>query len=228
MNFCRKNDPPEKIREKVAEFRREARPVGELAGMVRAARETGDDEIANLVVSGALEGFDFSGLNFNRMVFVDCDLQNCDFSRASFMDALWGDSNLSNARFDHGFFSGCCLLAVKGVGADFTAGRLTGVRIAACNFQYGNFSRCRCHKLRIEQSDLSEAVFSESILQEADFSESRFNRTTFFRTPLAGIDLTSCEINGLGLSDSAAELRRAVVSPAQAVELAKLLGVVVK
>ena len=47
-------------------------------------------------------------------------------------------------------------------------------------------------------------------------------------TPLRDQDLSEGSIEGLVLSESAAELRGAVVSPLQAVELARLLGVRVR
>ena len=45
-------------------------------------------------------------------------------------------------------------------------------------------------------------------------------------TSLAGQDLTECEIAGVRLAGG--EVRGAVVTPAQACELAKLLGVVIR
>jgi hypothetical protein len=51
---------------------------------------------------------------------------------------------------------------------------------------------------------------------------------TVLRTSLAGIDLSSCDISGLRVSDTFRELRGAVVSSEQAAQLAGLLGVQVK
>lgn len=47
-------------------------------------------------------------------------------------------------------------------------------------------------------------------------------------TPLMGLDLTGCELDGIAVSDTNAELRGAVVTMEQAAMLAKRLGVVIK
>ena len=51
---------------------------------------------------------------------------------------------------------------------------------------------------------------------------------SFLHTPLTGLDLTSCELDGLAVSDTNAELRGAVVTMEQAAMLAKRLGIVIK
>ena len=53
-------------------------------------------------------------------------------------------------------------------------------------------------------------------------------RIDVFRTPLAGVDLSTCEVQGITVSSDFRELRGCVMSPAQAVGLAGLLGVQVK
>ena len=49
-----------------------------------------------------------------------------------------------------------------------------------------------------------------------------------FRTALKGIDLSENQIEGISVSDSAYELRGAVISPWQAIELARIFGLVIK
>jgi len=50
-------------------------------------------------------------------------------------------------------------------------------------------------------------------------------RAELAHTSLKGVDLSGCEIAGLRVSSTFAELRGARVSPEQAVQLAGLLGV---
>ena len=52
--------------------------------------------------------------------------------------------------------------------------------------------------------------------------------TNLFQTPLAGVDLTTCTLQGLVLSESLTELRGAVLDRFQAAELARRFGVIVR
>lgn len=58
------------------------------------------------------------------------------------------------------------------------------------------------------------------------FTDCDLTRATVFRTAMKGVDLTTCTLDGLlvGLND----LRGMIVTAAQAAELSKLLGLVVK
>ena len=93
---------------------------------------------------------------------------------------------------------------------------------------YANFGRCRMVKCRLDASDFSDASFSEAEFLEPALRESVFVRTDFFLTPLRGIDFTTCRLEGLTLSETASELRGAVVGAGQAIELAKMFGLIVR
>ena len=51
---------------------------------------------------------------------------------------------------------------------------------------------------------------------------------SFFKTPMGGLDLTSCQIDGLVLSQAGEELRGLIVDPMQAAVLARRLGIVIR
>ena len=50
----------------------------------------------------------------------------------------------------------------------------------------------------------------------------------FFGTKLSGLDFTSCNIEGLTVSDTGAELKGAKVDVWQAAMFAKLLGLIIE
>ena len=56
----------------------------------------------------------------------------------------------------------------------------------------------------------------------------RLTGANLFRTSLGGLDLSSCQLEGLILSERGDELRGAVVGLAQAAQLAKRLGIIIK
>ncbi len=65
----------------------------------------------------------------------------------------------------------------------------------------------------------------EELLEEAIEEQGDIKNVTIKN---AGLDFSDCDMSGLIVSDTLSELRGAVVNPIQAVELAKLLGIVVK
>ena len=72
---------------------------------------------------------------------------------------------------------------------------------------------------------LNDAALSELKLKRLRLDHCDLTRAELFRTPLKGIDLSSCPITAITLSDSRAELAGAKVGMAQCVDLALMLGV---
>ena len=84
--------------------------------------------------------------------------------------------------------------------------KLERVSFAGCNLREASLSRLRLRsRLELEDCDLS--------------------RAELFQTRLAGVDLTSCNIAGVRVSDTFRELRDAYVGVDQLPDLAGLLGV---
>ena len=100
--------------------------------------------------------------------------------------------------------------------------------ICQSNLKYAQFSHSIFNNIDIAESDLSESDFSECRLKEFYPEKTRFQRSAFFKTPLRGIDFTSCQIDGIVVSDNFTELRGASVNLYQAAGLSKLLGVIIK
>ena len=115
--------------------------------------------------------------------------------------------------------------------------KFSGANLAGASLQDALFQNCTADGLMLPESRLKNVVFEDCNLQEASFSalgkKSSFcfercdlRAVDFFRTSLNGIDLTSCEIDGIRLEGP--EVRGAIVTALQACDLAKLLGVVIK
>ena len=72
---------------------------------------------------------------------------------------------------------------------------------------------------------------SNSVLQEVNLRDVEFNNTNLIAsqimdTSLNNIDLSSCDITGIAITPQS--LKGVIVSELQAVELSRLLGIVVK
>ncbi len=70
-----------------------------------------------------------------------------------------------------------------------------------CTLAYGAFNRCRWWALQAQRCDFSGADMAEMDLHYITLDDSRFIGTSFFRTPLLGLDFTTCQLEGVTLSD---------------------------
>lgn len=135
--------------------------------------------------------------------FENCDLSNISFAESSlyrveFVSCKLVGTNLSEATLNHVRMSDCI-----GMYINLSMSKMNQVSFHNCDFRNGSLNDCR----------LTAVELPGSILIEADFSH----------TSLRGIDLRTSRINGIILSIS--DLRGAIVSSMQAMDLLPLLGV---
>ena len=81
-------------------------------------------------------------------------------------------------------------------------------------------------KTAIEESSFSASDFQNSELAEMRLVNSDFRQCQMSGTKMKGLDWSSCDIEGLGARLE--DLEGAIISPLQAVSLAKLFGLVIK
>ncbi len=82
--------------------------------------------------------------------------------------------------------------------------------------------------MRITDTDFSSALFSSCEIKQTELKNVTLAKAVFFGTKLAGLDFTSCNIDGLTVSDTGTELKGAKVDVWQAAMFAKLLGLIVE
>lgn len=174
---------------------------------------TFDAEIAENVClkETIIKNTTFHDTAFRRADIEDARFENCDLSNMDF----------SNASFNRVEFIDCKLL-----GANFGESSLRSVSICRCNAGYANFRFSHWNGVNIEESALcfTDFQFSRFIavrLMNTDLREGQLSGTK-----LDGIDLSTCNISGLGVRIE--DLKGVAVSPVQAVMLSGLMGVVVQ
>ena len=156
-------------------------------------------------------GCRFTGAFAERLYLRDCVLERCDLSALHALEAT---------------LVRCVLRDCKLTGANFSGGVLRDAVLEACRMEGASLAEAHLEDARFEDCALRGAAlggfvprsrfsFLRCDLREADFSH----------TSLAGQDLTTCELDGARFAGG--ELRGARVTPLQACELARLLGVVV-
>jgi uncharacterized protein YjbI with pentapeptide repeats len=101
------------------------------------------------------------------------------------------------------------------LGAIFSESILQNVSIQSSIFRYANFSSAKLTNLLLQDSDLSNCSMEQCKLKSVQMKD--LNLTS---------DLTTCTISGI--SANLLDLRGAIIASSQAVDLAGMLGVVIR
>ena len=153
----------------------------------------------------------FVGTNFAKTSFYDCTLTECDFS---------------NAGMDETYFARTRLVGCKLAGVTLNKAFMRSTRLVACMLRYANLGEATLEGTTFLDCDMRESFLNEMRLRKSPrFERCDLTRADFFRTPLRGIDLSTCEIAGIGVSDTHSELVGALIAADQAVDLVGMLGV---
>lgn len=197
-------------------------------GLLMEARQEDSDIINCRIRDVFLDEAELDRIYFRGVVFENCHFMHCDFEKAGFLDVRFCNCDFSNSVFADSYFNRCQIEHCKWMGADMRNSYLQHMVIADSNFQMVNFDHGKLEYISMAGTSMQHAVFSEVKWKSMEVNRIIFNGASFFKTRLKGLDFTQCEIDGIVLSDTYSELEGAVVSPVQAVELAKLLRVIVK
>lgn len=157
--------------------------------------------LRNVRFAGALPAAEFEDVAF------DC----CDFSNVDFHDAVLWRAVFQNCRM---------------TGVNFSGATFKDIRMEDCVLPYANFHFGRMERAAFCGCNCESADFADAALKSAEFSGSNLRRAQMSGTPLAGIDFTTCEIDGLGARPE--DLRGCVLTAEQAVCAAKILGVTIR
>ena len=77
----------------------------------------------------------------------------------------------------------------------------------------------------VEECDCMRSVLSDCRIKNILWKNCRLEGANFFKTWLRGMDFTTCQLEGITVSDTFEELRGARVTNLQALELSRLLGI---
>ena len=112
------------------------------------------------------------------------------------------------------------------MGTILSDGVLNNVLFQHCNARYMNLSMGRLKQVLFAHGDMQGSALESCRLEAVAFDTCSLVEAEFSRTSLKGIDLTSSRLEGLRLG--VGDLRGVIVSPVQALDLTRYLGLVVK
>ena len=185
-----------------------------------------EDRLENRRFTGDFPWTDARGLDLRGCLFDGMRLAGGRLEKGFFMDVAFRRCDLSNLDLSGGTFRRVTFEDCKMVGALLPESSLTDVRFAGCAARYINCYEAAVHRVQFIGCDLTGAVLQSVSVRELAFSESRLTGAELFGTPLAGVDFTTSEIDGIVVAPQ--NLRGAVVTAPQACELARLLGVIIR
>ena len=91
---------------------------------------------------------------------------------------------------------------------------------------YANFSGSQMKEIAFQNCNLQEANVEEVKAKHLSLQNCNLMASSFFHTSLKDIDLTTCDIEGITVGLE--EIKGTIVNPMQALDLSKLLGIVIK
>jgi uncharacterized protein YjbI with pentapeptide repeats len=183
------------------------------------------------IVESRLVGADLSGRKLavfvaKNAILEGVSLSACDIPAARFQDVRLVKCDLSNAIL-RGFearrveFIDCRL-----IGMAATECQWQDVLVQNCDGRYVRLSDGRVRAGEFRASDFSEADFRGTDLEGASFAQVLLSRADLSHSRLRNADLRGAEIDGILVGSE--DVRGAIVTAAQAMDLARLLGLVIK
>lgn len=188
--------------------------------------KTDDGRLVNgYFQKGFAEMIDLDYSSFQRVAFEKFSFARSRCHGAAFRDVIFRNCDFSNAGWSYCFFERCCFFQCKGMGASMIDSAFHHVLWEESVFRLGNFSQSQWEHIAMVQCDFTEAYFSQCRFKDMDLEQSNFSGCTFFQTMLKGVDFTGNTLQHITVSEELSELRGAIVTVSQAVELAGFLGI---
>ncbi|MDX9990838.1 MAG: pentapeptide repeat-containing protein [Anaerolineales bacterium] len=195
------------------------------SGLLAALED--DGEYSTLALSGCnLANSKASYLLFEQILFRRVTLGPSQHTKPRFVDCQLEASDLSGidwekARFRRVEFLGCRLMGAQLLDAEFEDVTFKDCNLESAVFSSAKFSaacfeNCLLPDVSFESTDLCGVVFDNCDLAQADLRQARLNGTDFRSSRLGGIQV------------GAQELKGAIVDSTQAVQIASLIGLVVR
>lgn len=175
-----------------------------------------------------LSSFDFSSLTFHRVCFFHCNLSHADFSKSSFYSVIFDTCDLSNATFHKSYLHRVKMTECKGIGLQIHEASFNEFLLEKSTFPYSNFSFSLFRFVWFDEVDLKDSEMENCQFKLVVFNRSSLVGMNFFQTSLAGIDFSDNQIGRFALSSDHHEIKNAIFSADQVIELIPLLKIIIK
>jgi uncharacterized protein YjbI with pentapeptide repeats len=162
--------------------------------------------------------------------------KRCLFRELSFAGGEIGSIHLRDVRFEKCDFSNSVLLGFEATRVEFRDCRLLGMRALECRWTSALLEDCDARYAQLNDGQLKTCEFRGSQLADCDLRGSvlegaLFAQTSLERADLSGAKLERADLRGAnieGITLQPEDLRGAIVTPLQAMDLARFLGVTIR
>lgn len=172
------------------------------------------------------ELWDFSYKSITNCTFSSMQFNACKLKTTHFTDVRFENCDLSNISFAESALFRAEFVSCKLLGMNLSETVLNHILMKDCNARYLNLSMSKINQARFSACDLRNSDINDCKLASVAFDNCELIESEFSHTPLRGIDLSDSHIEGIRLN--LPDIRGAIVSPAQAMELTGLLGIRIK
>lgn len=179
----------------------------------------------------AVRGGGCAGIRREHLALYALHIDGYRFAACAFVRSHLTDVTLSNCDLSNCDLTGCSLQRVR-----FERCRLTGLILPESYLQHVVFEECKADYANLSGARLRRVAFRRTVLRAAALDNCRLEGVSFTRcdlgqaecyhTPLAGLDLRDCDTTGLRVTAlTCPELRGVRMTPLQAMEFVRLLGI---
>lgn len=185
-----------------------------------------DKEISNLYIEDTHVSINLYGYDIEKCIIRNTVLTQSDFSKASITDVVFYNCDLSNCNFSEANLVRVEFVNCKLVGSKFINSLLYNVYMSECVNKYINLSESSIRDCRFVICNLSNSYIESVEFKNTSFSECNLIGAQLFKTKLNKIDFSDSIIEGIVISPD--DLKGVIVSEMQALDLSRLLGLVIK
>ncbi|NIK78884.1 uncharacterized protein YjbI with pentapeptide repeats [Paenibacillus castaneae] len=162
---------------------------------------------------------------FDRVFFQNVVFRGTSLRKAEFTDVRFENCDLSNIDLSEVILHRVAFVNCKLLGMDITGSTLRNVLFEQSYADYAVLRFSNVKAVAFVNSSLAKADMSNMTLSSFYLKETNIDQAQLSQTKLGGIDISSCEFNSLGVTLE--DLRRCIISPAQAITMATIFGLVV-
>ena len=184
-----------------------------------------EETVSDLLFSKGKE----EGINKSYKSFKNCTFQNQIFSKfhsSQLTDVRFENCDLSNISFAESSLYRVEFISCKLLGTNFSETTLNHILLHECNAGYINLAISKMNQVRFAHSQLRNGSLNDCRFSSVAFESCDLVEADFSHAPLRGIDLRTSRISGITLNIS--DLKGAVITSLQAMDLLPLLGVIIE
>jgi uncharacterized protein YjbI with pentapeptide repeats len=178
-----------------------------------------------------IQEMDISGRKITSLIAWDSV-----FDHVSFASSRIAKFRLRDVRLIKCDLSNAVLPGFEATRVEFIDCRMTGMRavecrwkdilVENCDMRYAQFSNGQIRSSEFKSCNFGDADLRAANLEGAIFNNAMLHRADFSKARLQGTDLRGAEIEGISVQPE--DLRGAIVNVAQAIDLARLLGLIIR